>query len=218
MVEMVNSGIRTTHRPQARNRGFSVVELMMVMAIVAIMIAIALPSIFNARQTYAIDDASNQIVDILQFAQQRAIGERQVMRVEIVPGTSSTRGTIQVIDQNTLTGGVGDDLVIRNELLPENKDTTINTDPARFPRPPLPFNFNHWTWPSGQLVVLLMPDGTAMNTANPPQPQSFTLTMFVPLANGDPDPGLIRGITLFGPTGSVRSWAYIPTESQFEEV
>lgn len=216
MVEKVSSGNRPAHRPQARDRGFSVVELMMVFAIIAIMIAIALPSIFNARQTYAIDDASNQIVDILQFAQQRALGERQVMRVELVPGTSTTRGTIQVIDQNTLTGGVGDDLVIRNELLPENKDTTINTDPGRFPMPPLPFNFNHWTWPSGQLVIFLMPDGTATNAAN--TPQSLTLTMYVPLANGDPDPGLIRAVTLFGPTGSIRSWAYIPTTSQFEEV
>ncbi len=216
MVELVKSGTPLAHRNRARNRGFSVVELMMVFAIIAIMIAIALPSIFNARQTYAIDDASNQVVDILQFAQQRALGERQVMRVEIVPGTATTRGTIQVIDQNTLTGGAGDDLVIRNELLPENKDTTMNTDPARFPRPPLPFNFDHWTWPSGRLVIFLMPDGTATNAAN--TPQSFTITMFVPLANGDPDPSLIRGITLFGPTGSVRSWAYIPTTSQFEEV
>lgn len=152
----------------------------------------------------------------LCFAQQRALGERQVMRVQLVPGTSTTRGTIQVIHQETLTGGVGDDMVIRNELLPENKDTTINTDPGRFPMPPLPFNFNHWTWPSGQMVIYLMPDGTATNAAN--TPQSLTLTMYVPLANGDPDPGLIRAVTLFGPTGSIRSWAYIPTASQFEEV
>ena len=188
----------------------------MVMAIIAIMIAIALPTILSARQTYAIDDASNQLVDILQFSQQRALGERQVMRVELIPGTTSTRGSIQVIDQNTLTGGVGDDEVIRNELLPENRDTTINTDPGRFPMPPLPFNFNHWTWPAGQMVIFFMPDGTVTNAAN--TPQSLTITMYVPLPNGDPDPGLTRAITLFGPTASIRSWYLDPAASSFQEM
>ena len=206
----------TTLPSRTVDRGFSVVELLLVLAIIAIMIAIALPSIFNARQTYAIDDASNQLVDIMQFAQQRALGERQVMRVELVPGTTGTRGTIQVIDQETLTGGVGDDAVIRNELLPDVADTTINTDPGRFPLPPLPHNFTHWNWPGGRMVIFFMPDGTATNAAN--TPQSMTLTMFVPLPSGDPDPGLIRAVTLFGPTGSLRSWAFDPVTSQFFEV
>lgn len=203
-------------RVRSRERGFSVVELLAVVAIIAIMIAIALPSIFTGRRIYAVDDASNQIVDILQFAQQRALSERQTMRVELVPGTSTTRGTIQVVDQETLLAGAGDDVVIRNELLPENKDVTINTATGLLPSPPSPFNFQQWTWPGGMLVIRFRPDGTVTNGAN--IPQSLTMTMYVPISEGVPDLGLTRAITVFGPTGTARSWFYNQGTSEFQEI
>lgn len=219
MVELVKSGSPLALRSRARNRGFSVVELLMVMAIIAIMIAMTLPTIFQARRVYAVDDASTQVIDILQFAQQRALAERQIMRVDIVAGTDSTQGTIQVTDQETLVGGAGDDVVIRSELLPDNKEVTLNTNVGLFPLPPRPFNFNHWTWPSGRLRVFFMPDGIVTSDPTAPTllPQSFTLTMYVPISPGVPDTGLTSGITLFGPTGSVRAWGYNPTSGEFEE-
>lgn len=203
-------------RMNVRQRGFSVVEVLAVVAIIAIMIAIALPTIFSGRRIYAVDDASNQIVDIMQFAQQRALAERQTMRVELVPGTDSTRGTIQVVDQETLAGGVGDDVVIRSELLPENKDVTINVVDGLLPTPPSPFNFQHWPWTSGDLIIRFRPDGTVTNAAN--DPQSLTLTMYVPISSGVPDLTLTRAITLFGPTGTARSWSYNEAASEFQEV
>ncbi len=219
MVDLAKSGFQLTHRTRARSRGFSVVELLMVMAIIAIMIAMALPTIFQARRVYAVDDASTQVIDILQFAQQRALAERQIMRVDIVAGTDSTQGTIQVTDQETLTAGAGDDVVIRSELLPPNQEVTMNTNVALFPLPPRPFNFNHWTWPSGRLRVYFMPDGIVTSDPAAPTllPQSFTLTMYVPISPGNPDLELTSGITLFGPTGSVRAWGYDPASGEFEE-
>jgi len=203
-------------RVKVRQHGYSVIEVLAVVAIIAIMIAIALPTIVAGRRIYAVDDASNQIVDILQFAQQRALAERQTMRVELVPGTDSTRGTIQVIDQETLGAGAADDVVIRNEVLPENRDVTVNTSVSLLPAPPTPFNFQHWTWPGGNLVIRFRPDGTVTNEMN--IPQSLTLTMYVPISSGVPDLGLTRAVTLFGPTGTCRSWSYNQATSKFEEV
>jgi hypothetical protein len=65
-----------------------------------------------------------------------------------------------------------------------------------------------------------MPDGSV--TADPNAatilPQSFTLTLYVPISPGQPDLGLTGALTLFGPTGSVRSWAFIPANGAFEEI
>lgn len=206
---------RKTVKPRSQ-RGFSVIELLIVMAIIAIMIGIALFSLQTSQRALAVDNAGAQLVDVLRFAKQRALAERQVMRVEVTPGSGSTPGTIQVIDQETLGAGSTDDFVCRNETLAPNSESTINTNPTAFSRPPAPHNFDAAPFVSGKLTVYFNPDGSVSNNSD--TPQSFSLVFFTPIVGTTPDPQSIRAITLFGPTGSVRVWRWEPTTSSFTEV
>jgi prepilin-type N-terminal cleavage/methylation domain-containing protein len=204
--------------PKCASGGFSIVELLVVVAIIAIMIGISIFSLPTAQRSLNVDFAVAQLVDVLRFASQRALAERQMMRVEISPSTDDDPGTIQVVDQNTLTAGVGDDAVIRTETLPLKRDATIDVGGSGLPIPPSPFNFLAAA-PNrrGTFVFYFTPEGAMTNAAGD-TPQSFSMIFFTPAGGGDPDPGLTRAVTLFGPTSAVRTWRLNPQTNQFEEM
>ena len=194
-------------------RGFSVLEILVVVAILAIMIGVALFSLPTAQRALAPDNACDQIVDVLRFAAQRALAARQGMRVEITAGTATTPGKIVVVDEGLIAAG--DEETIRSESLAPNDEVTVNTNPAAFVRPPLPHNFDAAPFVSGKLKLYFNPDGSVTNAGD--LPQSFSLALYTPGAGGAPDPGSIRSITLFGPTASVNEWRWDPATSAFVE-
>jgi hypothetical protein len=195
--------------------GFSVLELLVVIAILIIMIGVALFSLPTAQRALAVDNASDQVVDVLRFAVQRSLAERQVMRVELFPGTSTTPGRMVVIDEETISGGAGDDVMIRSESFAPNSEATINTVAAAFELPPVPHNFEAAPFVAGKLTLYFNPDGSVTNAGD--VPQSFSLVLFTPGAGGAPDVGSIRSITLFGPTASVNEWRWDPDTANFVE-
>src|SRR5712664_129327 len=56
-----------------RTRGFTIVELVVVMAVIMIITAVALPSFMRAYRTYQLDDAATQVAGILKFTRYEAI-------------------------------------------------------------------------------------------------------------------------------------------------
>lgn len=208
-------------RSRSRSRhvsrgGFSAVELLVVLAIIIIMIAVALPILSTAKRTYLVDDTGALIIDVLRYANQRALSERQVMRIELTPSTNTVQGKIEVIDQNKIAAGTSDDEVVRTVLLPLNGQTTVNTTPNRFKLPPVPFNFLDAPFSGGKMTIRFNPDGSAVNATD--TPQSLSLYYFTPDAAGNPDKDFTRAITLFGPTSSVKTWRYdVPTD-EFAEM
>ena len=190
-------------------------EILVVVAIIAIMIAVALPILATHQRAQMVDDSGAQIIDFMRFANQRALSERQVMRFELTPSTDTDQGKLEVIDQNRITAGVGDDEVVRSELLPLKAQTTVNTVNGKFPLPPSPFNFLDPPFAGGKLIIWFNPDGSVTNNAD--TPQSMTLYFYTPLG-GEPDPTFTRAITLFGPTASIRAWRYKADDDSFEEM
>lgn len=206
--------MNTNGRPNRRaERGFSVLELLVVIAIIAVMIGVALFSLPKAQQALAPDNASDQIVDVLRFALQRSLAERQGMRVEITAGTTTTPGKIEVYDEERIAAG--DEVLIRTESLAPNAEVTLNTSPTAFVRPPVPHNFDAAPFVAGTLRIFFNPDGTVTNAAD--IPQSFSLVLFTPIGGGSPDPSSIRAITLFGPTAAVNEWRWDDGLNQFVE-
>ena len=196
--------------------GFSVLELLLVMTIIAIMIAVALPYISAHKRAYQVDDFGAELVDVLRYANQRALSERQVMRVELTPSTDTDRGTIQVIDQNRIAPGTADDEVVRNETLPLKRDTTIVVTSGALPVPPAPFNFLPPPLTGGKVTVSFNPDGSV--TDNTDIPRSFSIAFFTPDANGNPNTVDTRSITLFGPTTSIKPWRFDAATNSFVEM
>lgn len=77
-------------------RGFGVVELVVVLAILALMILVALPGMVGYQNTSAMQTTARQFVSDLRAAQERALGQTaQVDVVFTVSGSSVTGYTVQ---------------------------------------------------------------------------------------------------------------------------
>jgi Tfp pilus assembly protein FimT len=187
---------------QRRARGFSVFELLVVLAIVIVMVALTIPSLVMSQRTYATDDAAGQAVDFLRSAYERALTQRQIMRVKIDRGS----GTIQLVDENG--PGEEDDDVVRTEPLAALGTVTIGK-PSGVPKPPAPYDFEAASFATNSWEIRFRSDGLAMNSTG--RPQSAALYFYLPQpgnATAVDTPGLVRAITIFGPTAAVKLWGY----------
>src|SRR6266850_624437 len=64
---------KNSPKRKSRMRGFSVLELMVVVTVIMVVSAVALPSFMQAYRTYQLDDAANQVAGVLKFTRYEAI-------------------------------------------------------------------------------------------------------------------------------------------------
>ena len=198
-----------------RARGFSTIEMLVVVAVVVIMAAIAVPMFVKNRAAYATDDAARQILDGVRFAAQSAIGDRRVFRLELTAPSGATPGKLEIVNQNTVSNGAADDVVVREEALVDPKLAVLTTSKTLFAPPPSPYDFTPATFSSNKVVLYFNPNGSVTDGGAVPTPQSLSLFVYSPNGNGVGEAGLTRAITLFGPTGSVRYWAWDVASGKF---
>ena len=190
----------------ASQRGFSVLELMVVIAIIAIMLAIALPQFAANRDSIEPDNAANQFVDFLRLAQQRALSAREPTRLEVVRSTNDDQGRIRIVMDD-------DNEVVREEAVARLADVQIG-QPSGIDPPAIPFNFLPVAIVNDQIALVCRSDGTITRVGSF-VPLSGTVFFYPPSpssADEPRDPALVRAITYFGPTGSVRLWRYTGSE------
>ena len=205
---------RGAQAPPLRERGFSMTEALVVMAIFAIMLAISLPQFLTYETNFTTDTVSKQVVDVVRFAHQQALGERQRMRIELTPGTAGQPGTIEVVDEGTVSAGAADDEVVRTERLPPGNEISF-AKPTGVDVPSSPFNFSAAVYSSGRFVIYFNPIGTSSGS-NVDVPKSATIFVApTGTSSASPNVDLVRAITIFGPTGSIRLWGYEPSSGTF---
>lgn len=73
-------------QPVQRNHGFSLVELMVVLIVLAIVVSIALPSFTDMIRRTHIDAAGDELVGALRLARSEAL--QRNLSVQLVPSTS----------------------------------------------------------------------------------------------------------------------------------
>lgn len=180
--------------------GFSVIELLIVVAIIIILTAAAVFTLSPQRRAYRTDDAAGQVTNFLRDAYQRALSQRQTMRVEI----DRANMLIKIIDENRLP--VGDEFEVRRAKLNDEISLNQPADGAGLLNPPpAPYNYAVAGYSNNQWEARFRSDGSVVDLAG----NSLSATLFFSLANMDSsDTNLIRAVTLFGPSGSVRVWRY----------
>src|SRR2546423_161380 len=118
-MDMKNGLLRST----ARQSGFSTIELLVVITIIAVMGSVALFYANAHKKLYQPDEQSLQLADMLQEGRQRALTERRTMRVEI----NLTTNTARLYDENRDVTTASDDVLLKGLTLFSPTNVRIDT-------------------------------------------------------------------------------------------
>ena len=191
--------------------GFSLAELLIVIAIMSILTVISVFALRSSKRSYAPDDEANQIVSFFREAHQRALSQRQTQRVTI----DRANKVVRLMDEGLLPGG--DEVeIIRGTL----NGTVTMTQPnipltsTPMPPPPAPYNYNAAVFDAFQVSQYrFKADGSVTDSVG----NSLSATFYFLPVDGttDPNGNLVRAVTLFGPSGSTRAWKYDTAQAKF---
>lgn len=197
-------------------KGVTLVELLIVMTVIAIMSAVSLFSLTGHQKLYKPDEQLLRIADVLQEARQRAMTQRETIRVEI----DKTANLVRLIDENK-TGTTTDDKEIRRlSLLPKN-DVRVDTAPANItynppesvPVPTAVYKLSTYQASSGNQVCTLRFESTGNvvdERTSPEVPTGVTLYVWSPQSSDPTQSSIARAITITGSTGAIRLWEFNP--------
>lgn len=200
------------------SRGFSIIELLIVMVIIFILSGISLFYLSGHQRVYRPDEQSLKIIDIMQEARQRSLTQRETMRVEI----DLTANMVRLIDEN-LPNTAGDDTNIRSAVLFPQFQVKLNERPpdisANPPEtmsvPPAQFKTSSYPGSAGNTVCTfrflrngsVVNEGTDATGANAVT-TGATLFVWSPKKDDPSRSEIARAITVIGASGSVRYWEY----------
>lgn len=119
----MNTDSKKSPKRNSRMRGFTIVELVIVLAVIMIVTAISVPSFLRIIRIYRLNDAATQVAGIMKFTRYEAIrrnvgpglGVGGALRTQILQGAAGTNiftdsnysGTVQSTEtQILLTGNV----------------------------------------------------------------------------------------------------------------
>src|SRR5262249_54261082 len=130
-IDMQN-GVQRAHQ----DAGYSTIELLIVSGLIILLTAISVFMLAPQKRSYRAEDAAAQVANFMRDAYQRALSQRQTMRVQI----DRNNRIIQIIDENKLP--VGDEKEVRRDVLSDD----VNFDVPAFGGSPIsgpaaPYNY-----------------------------------------------------------------------------
>lgn len=205
--------------PENSNQsGFSLLELLVVVAIVMILSGIMLFYLSAHQKLYKPDDQALQLADILQEARQRALAQRETLRVEL----NLTTNMATLINENDPTIAT-DDVVIKRLTLFSTGDVKISARPAQItvnPPEPMPvpaavFKTSIYPGSAGNSVctIRFLSNGTAVDAGTTPTgtgavQTGVSLFVWSPKKSAPTESEQARAVTILGATGAIRMWEY----------
>lgn len=199
-----------------KTSGFSLIELVIVMVIVAVLSAISIPYIYNYSRLYKSEDQALKVMDMMREAGQLALTKRRVFRLEI----DLTANEILIIDEGV---GAAPDTEIKSIPLEPVAQVRMDAIPTGVvkPNPPdyadavfAPDSIGHR---SGGIDIIgnrvwaarFQSDGSVFAANN--VPINANLYFWSPRTPGNAaarDNKEVRAVTIFGGSGAVRYWKH----------
>lgn len=200
--------------------GFSIIELVVVMVIMAIMITVSLFYFMGHKEAYKTDDHSLHLLDVLQDARMRALQKRRPMRVEI----NKTKSEIRLIDENGL-GDASNDTIVK--AVPFNGTVGIGTRPTNISLSPPDADTNftfayttslHPLSNTDEVFTLrFLLNGTVVSAGSDAVGTGASMvaraTIYLwPEKVGGAEQAdnnkLVRAVTIYGASGSIKFWRF----------
>jgi type II secretory pathway pseudopilin PulG len=200
----------------APEQGFSLIELLMMMVLILIITTVSLFYLTGNRKLYNTDEEALKVIDLIQDARQRALTQRETLRVEI----DLTSNIGRLINENGV-GATTDDKVIRqvvfypsaNVRLDMRPNNVTTAPPEDLPAPTAVYVGSQIPISAGHNVATFrfMADGTVRDAGTSALgagsvPTGSTLYIWKPKATNNNESDMTKAITIIGSTGSVRMW------------
>lgn len=200
------------------SRGFSIVELLIVLTVITILLGISLFYLSGHERLFRPDEQALKIIDVFQEARQRSLTQRETMRVEI----DMTDNAVRLIDENQ-PQTAEDDRIVRSLVLEPQAEVRINSRPPDITSNPseimpVPIaQFRPSVYPASVAhevcTFRFQRNGSVVNEGTDSVGSNATttgLTLFIwsPKKNSTTASEIARAITVIGATGSVRFWEY----------
>lgn len=198
--------------------GVSLIELMIVLVIITIMTGFSLFYLTGHQKLYKPDEQALRIADVLQEARQRALTQRETIRVEI----DTTAGFVRILEENTPSTATDDKEIRRIKLLPSNElrvdaaPSNINyTPPESLPVPIAVFRQSSYPGSINDQVCTIrfqsngnVVDGGTNTTGSGAVATGVTLYIWSPKTSSTGQADIARAITIVGASGSIRFWEF----------
>lgn len=200
------------------DKGFSLVELMIVLLVISILAAVSMMYIVDYQKLYKADDQALALVDMLQEARQRSLTQREIIRVEI----DMDDMVVRLIDENS-PSDADDDQQLRSINLAsetlvkiDERPNNITLDPPEnLPAPLAVFQPSVYTpsVPHRVCTIRYASNGNVLDAGSDEDgtnavPTGVTLHIWMPQDENNQNAKIARAITVIGSTGSVRFWEY----------
>ena len=182
------------------NRGFSLVELLVVLVIMAVLTAISVPYFYNYTRAYKSEDQAVKVMDLMRETAQLALNRRRTFRFEF-DVNNAARPQVRIIDE-----GADPDVTVKTIPLEPLNEIRMDA-PAGVTRPNPP-NYANIAYTAGVWSARFRSDGSVVNAGN--TPVSATIYSYPPLNNTSTPRRMteVRAITVFGGSGAVRYWKH----------
>lgn len=207
---MKKSGIRLT----SMAAGFSAVELLIVVSVIVIIAAFALPQVISARRSLRFNGLSREIITQLRLTRQLAMSRRHVMRFRY----DNSNERIDIIDnqeRGTLTNPIANDP--SNDVIVKTTALASAGVPASdivYGRPSgapaaLPDGVSMTALSGGQVEIIFQPDGSVLDASgNPANAALFLYDSQAPAATA-------IAVSVLGAGGRVKTWRYSPNANLY---
>ncbi|MGH9945194.1 MAG: GspH/FimT family pseudopilin, partial [Pyrinomonadaceae bacterium] len=202
-----------------RERGVSSAELLIVVAIVAVISVVAIPQLGAARRQFRFTGVQNEVATLLRYTRQQAMSQRQAFTFQY----DDTNKQIVVIDHETpgtgVLGGAGypntagsrQDRVVSLIGGGMRAEDIVYGRPQGVAAEALDDTANLTALSGGRLNITFQPDGSVRDAANNPVNRALMLY------NRQDPQSLAGAISVLGAAGRVKTWRYVHSGNKYVE-